>query len=61
MISDNAFWQALTKLIQTNSIMIDRPKGSLHPRFPELVYPFHLIMAFLKIQQPGMAVGSMFG
>jgi inorganic pyrophosphatase len=34
------FWQEMHHLLITNSIIIDRPKGSLHPRYPELIYPF---------------------
>jgi len=35
-----SFWQAMTELIATNSINIDRPKASTHPRYPEIIYPF---------------------
>ena len=34
-----SFWQALAKLIETNSIIVDRPKGRAHPRYPDLIYP----------------------
>ena len=34
-----AFWKALDSLVHNSEIVIDRPKGSHHPRFPELVYP----------------------
>jgi len=33
------FWEFLEKLIASTSIVIDRPKGSCHPRFPDLKYP----------------------
>jgi inorganic pyrophosphatase len=33
------FWQFLRRLIAENLWVIDRPKGSHHPRFPDLVYP----------------------
>ena len=33
------FWSALDKLAETSDIVIDRPKGSPHPRFPEYIYP----------------------
>ncbi len=39
MAPDTSFWQAMTELLTTNPIVIDRPKGSRHPRYPELVYP----------------------
>jgi inorganic pyrophosphatase len=28
-------------LIETHEIVIDRPRGSRHPRYPDIVYPFH--------------------
>jgi len=33
------FWARLDKLIASHEIAIDRPKGSRHPRIPEIVYP----------------------
>jgi len=33
------FWQALDKLVAGARIVIDRPKGSRHPRYPAIVYP----------------------
>jgi inorganic pyrophosphatase len=39
MTPDTAFWHAITALITTDAIMIDRPKGSSHPRSKELLYP----------------------
>ncbi len=33
------FWNYLDQLVAGNPIVIDRPKGSAHPRYPELVYP----------------------
>jgi|SRR5919108_1473191 inorganic pyrophosphatase len=35
-----AFWQEMNRLAVFNSIIIDRPKGSSHPRYPEVIYPF---------------------
>ena len=32
------FWQAIDKLISSDNIVIDRPKGSAHPRYPEIRY-----------------------
>jgi len=32
-------WKVLQNRIDQNGIRIDRPKGSSHPRFPNLVYP----------------------
>lgn len=40
---DNAyasdFWDSLQQLIADSQIIIDRQKGSAHPRFPHLIYP----------------------
>lgn len=36
---DNAFWQALDQLVEEAEVMIDRPKGTEHPRYPEVIYP----------------------
>jgi inorganic pyrophosphatase len=34
------FWETLETLCQRCRLVIDRPQGSHHPRFPEIVYPF---------------------
>jgi len=39
MTPDVAFWQEIAQLAKTNSILIDRPKDSAHPRYPEFIYP----------------------
>ena len=36
---DAAFWQALDKLVAESKIVIDRPKGRHHPKYPAFVYP----------------------
>jgi inorganic pyrophosphatase len=36
---ENDFWQILEQQIQNNGVVIDRPKGKAHPRFPDLIYP----------------------
>ena len=33
------FWVALDKLVGQSEIVIDRPKGSAHPRYPHMIYP----------------------
>ena len=35
---DNEFWEALDELVKTSEIVIDRPKGSLHPKYPDFIY-----------------------
>ena len=32
------FWKALDELVSNSEILIDRPKGSAHPRFPNFIY-----------------------
>ncbi|MDR1435667.1 MAG: hypothetical protein LBI39_00435 [Puniceicoccales bacterium] len=36
---DNEFFEALERLIGECGITIDRPKGTAHPQFPDLIYP----------------------
>lgn len=36
---DGSFWQHLDALIRSAELVIDRPKGSAHPRFPAFIYP----------------------
>lgn len=46
-----SFWTKLDRLIASHEIVIDRPKGSAHPRFPDLVYP--LDYGYLKSTSSG--------
>lgn len=39
LAADTGYWTALEKLVAENRILIERPKGSRHPRFPEMIYP----------------------
>ena len=32
------FWEAIDVLLSSGKIVIDRPKGSVHPRFPQIIY-----------------------
>ena len=36
---DRDFWLFLDHLVSTSQVEVDRPKGSAHPRFPDLIYP----------------------
>ena len=38
MNRDYIFWQRLDALLERSKIVIDRPKGSSHPRFPDIIY-----------------------
>jgi inorganic pyrophosphatase len=33
------FWTRLDELIESSEVVIDRPKGTRHPRYPDLVFP----------------------
>lgn len=33
------FWGRLDQLIDTCTVVIDRPRDSRHPRYPDLIYP----------------------
>ena len=33
------FWKLADKLVDTHKIVIDRPKGSRHPKFTSYIYP----------------------
>lgn len=35
---DNEFWNTLDELVRNSEIVIDRPKGTPHPKYPNLVY-----------------------
>lgn len=35
---DDAFWNALDELVSTSEIVIDSPKGTAHPRYPDFIY-----------------------
>lgn len=32
------FWSSIEKLVNSSEIVIDRPKGSVHPRFSDFIY-----------------------
>lgn len=33
------FWQSLETLVSESPLVIDRPQGSVHPRYPDFIYP----------------------
>ena len=35
---DEDFWNALDKLVNNSEIIIDRPKGTAHPKYPDFIY-----------------------
>lgn len=36
---NSEFWTALDYLVNESEIMIDRPKGSAHPKYSDFIYP----------------------
>lgn len=36
---NTAFWDGIDSLVHESEVVIDRPKGSHHARFPEIIYP----------------------
>ena len=38
-MTSSDFWRKLDRLVAANKLVVDRPKGSSHPRYPALLYP----------------------
>ena len=38
MKNNNDFWKALDELVDNSEIIIDRPKGTAHPKYPNFIY-----------------------
>jgi inorganic pyrophosphatase len=38
-IYNSQFWSSLEKLVNSSKIVIDRPKNSAHPKYPDFIYP----------------------
>ena len=38
-VTPDEFWVYLDRMVGTSRIVIDRPRGSAHPHYPDLVYP----------------------
>lgn len=49
------FWEALEQLVASSSVVIDRPRGSAHPRYPGVIYP--LDYGYLKDTYAGDSDG----
>ncbi len=39
MIENHEFWNAIDRLVMESEIIIDRPKGTVHPKYPDFIYP----------------------
>ena len=38
-MQSDSFWRKLDRLVAEHKLVIDRPAGSRHPRYPEMLYP----------------------
>ena len=38
MKNNSNFWKALDELVNNSEIIIDRPKGTAHPKYPDFIY-----------------------
>jgi len=39
METETNFWQDMNELAKAGSIILDRPRGSVHPSYADLIYP----------------------
>jgi inorganic pyrophosphatase len=39
MKPDTSFWHSMQQLLRTTPLVIDRPQGASHPRYPDRIYP----------------------
>ena len=39
MNPDTPFWRSMGQLLVTHALVIDRPRGTSHPHYPEMIYP----------------------
>jgi inorganic pyrophosphatase len=39
LLENVEFWDYLDRLVEECPVVIDRPRGSIHPRYPKLIYP----------------------
>ena len=35
---NSEFWESIDKLVRSSQIVIDRPKGTAHPKYPSFIY-----------------------
>lgn len=39
-MDEQQYWQGMDRLVSELELVIDRPRGTAHPRFPDFVYPY---------------------
>ncbi|MBE0649246.1 MAG: inorganic pyrophosphatase [Bacteroidales bacterium] len=37
--SNQSFWKNLDNIVESHEIVVERPIGSKHPRYPDFIYP----------------------
>jgi inorganic pyrophosphatase len=37
--NNSLFWKEIQGLVDQSEVIIDRPQGSAHPRYPDFIYP----------------------
>ena len=59
------FWLSILTLAATHPVVIDRPKGTAHPRYPDFLYPvdYGYLEGTTSIDQGGIDIwrGSLTG
>jgi inorganic pyrophosphatase len=55
IMNDEDFWSRLASFVSRGSVVVDRPRGSTHPRIPGLIYP--LDYGYLKDLRSGDGEG----
>jgi inorganic pyrophosphatase len=40
LMGEQQYWQRMDRLLAELDLVIDRPRGSIHPRFPDFIYPY---------------------
>lgn len=38
METNDSFWNAIDRIVSESKIIIDRPKGAVHPKFSDFIY-----------------------
>jgi len=51
---DSQFWQTMMELAESGIIVLDRPRGSAHPRYPDMIYP----LDYGYLENPSAADGG---
>lgn len=54
-MSNGRFWRGLDRLVAASTVVVDRPRGTAHPRYPNFIYP--LDYGYLK-DTPAMDGGG---